>query len=434
MRCKPPLALRLVPFLALLLVAPAQVRAEDAPPILVEVSLVKAAPGRGAKALFGEGRMRGGHALERVDAGRLATALSPGQGLTLVSAPSLVVTAGETATVEVKSQQSYVRTYEVERAGDQVIADPLVDTLETDLSLEVRPRLARDGRITLEGRVRYAALAKPIRHQKVVAEGTDHLVEVETPEVLTSDVAFAFTLDDGGRAVVTGLQTLEEETPEAFVLLAVRRVAAEAPPAPPTGEERLLLVEARILDVRPDVAAALLPAPGADGAQVAFLESEDAARLVRRPAAEVEVLTAPRLTVFDGQKANVSILSDVSYVQDFEVEVTPGGQIATPIVATLKEGVVLDVEPSLDAEGHVRLVGTVTLSEVARPIPELKTRIGEQGPEVTIQLPEVRVARSRFEVRLPHGAAALVGGLGAGKLGPRLVLLEARPLTTGTGR
>jgi hypothetical protein len=433
MRQTPALAL-LPALLAALLVGSPPVHAEDAPPILVEVSLVKAAPGRGAKALFGEGRMRGGHALEREDAGRLATALSPGQGLTLVSAPSVVVTAGETATVDVKSQQAYVRTYEVVRAGDVVIADPLVDTLETGLSLEVRPRLARDGRITLEGRVRFAALAKPIPHRKVVAEGTEHLVEVETPEVLTSDIAFAFTLADGGRAVVTGLQTLEQETPEAFVLLAVRRAAGAEAPTPPTGEERLLLVEARILDVRPDVAAALLPSPGADGAQVAFLESEDAARLVRRPAAEVEVLTAPRLTVLDGQRANVSILSDVSYVQDFEVEVTSGGQIATPIVATVKEGVVLDVEPSLDAEGHVRLVATVTVSDVARPIPEMKTRIGEKGPEVTIQLPEVRVARSRFDVRLPHGAAALVGGLGTGKLGPRLVLLEARPLASGTGR
>jgi len=57
------------------------------------------------------------------------------------------------------------------------------------------------------------------------------------------------------------------------------------------------------------------------------------------------IAVAPSLTVANHERANVTVLNQVSYIQDFDVEIAQASQIGDPIVQTLRDGVILDVTP-----------------------------------------------------------------------------------------
>jgi hypothetical protein len=186
------------------------------------------------------------------------------------------------------------------------------------------------------------------------------------------------------------------------------RPAPDAEPLDPNAP--LIELKFRLVDASPAAAERLLALgkAGADG-NVAF----DAARL----AAELETLaasgeatpiTAPHITTLAGQRANVSVLQQIAYVQDYEVE--SGSNVADPIIATLQEGLVLDLLAKPAGSG-VLVDATLTLSDVVRPIPEFKTALAAGGPEVTIQMPEVHVQRTQKKLIAPAASPVLLGSL-----------------------
>ena len=63
----------------------------------------------------------------------------------------------------------------------------------------------------------------------------------------------------------------------------------------------------------------------------------------------VELVTSPRITVYNSARGNLSVLNQVAYVQDFNVEIAQGASIADPIVNVVQDGVVLDVRPVVSA-------------------------------------------------------------------------------------
>src|SRR5688572_16327784 len=56
-----------------------------------------------------------------------------------------------------------------------------------------------------------------------------------------------------------------------------------------------------------------------------------------------EVVLAPRLTAFMGGRARVQVVSQTSYVADFDMEVSNGSTIVDPRVAIAEDGIVLDL-------------------------------------------------------------------------------------------
>jgi hypothetical protein len=64
----------------------------------------------------------------------------------------------------------------------------------------------------------------------------------------------------------------------------------------------------------------------------------------------IEEISAPRLTVYDTQRANVSVMTQNSYVQDFDVEIAQAAAIGDPIVQTIRDGIILDVRPIVSAD------------------------------------------------------------------------------------
>jgi tetratricopeptide (TPR) repeat protein len=125
----------------------------------------------------------------------------------------------------------------------------------------------------------------------------------------------------------------------------------------------------------------------------------------------VELVTSPNITVYNTARGNLSVLNQVAYVQDFNVEIAQAASIADPIVNVVQDGVTLDVRPVVSADRRfITLELRPTIAVLRRPIREVVTTLGSQN-SVTIQLPEVDYQRVRTSIPMPDGGTVLLGGM-----------------------
>ena len=123
-------------------------------------------------------------------------------------------------------------------------------------------------------------------------------------------------------------------------------------------------------------------------------------------------LTAPTITVFNTQRANLTVVNQLSYIQDFDVEVAQTSFIADPIIGVIQDGLTLDVRPTVSNDRHyITLELQPTVAKLSEPIPTFATTLGSSFTPVIIQLPELRLQRARTTVRLPDGGSIVIGGL-----------------------
>lgn len=124
-----------------------------------------------------------------------------------------------------------------------------------------------------------------------------------------------------------------------------------------------------------------------------------------------EVIHAPNLTVYNGQRAHINVLNHISYVKDFEVEIAQGAVIADPIVAILRNGPQLDVRPVVSSDRRfVTMEVRPTLLDLVLPIQIFRTSLAV-GNEVELQLPEMHIQRLRTTVTIPDGSTLMLGGM-----------------------
>jgi len=122
-------------------------------------------------------------------------------------------------------------------------------------------------------------------------------------------------------------------------------------------------------------------------------------------------VVAPRLTAYNGQRANVTVLNQLSYIADFDVEIAQAAQIGDPIVQTLRDGVILDLRPVVSADRRfITMELRPTVAILQRPIRTFQTTLAN-GPPVTIQLPELAIQRVRTTVTMPDGGTLMLGGM-----------------------
>jgi type II secretory pathway component GspD/PulD (secretin) len=127
---------------------------------------------------------------------------------------------------------------------------------------------------------------------------------------------------------------------------------------------------------------------------------------------EGRVLQAPSVTVFNTQRANITLINQLSFIQDFDVEVAQTAFIADPIVGVIQDGLVLDVLPTVSHDRkYVTMQLKPTIATLTRPIPTFTTSLGAFTTPVTIQIPELKVQRAATTVRVPDGGTVLLGGL-----------------------
>lgn len=123
-------------------------------------------------------------------------------------------------------------------------------------------------------------------------------------------------------------------------------------------------------------------------------------------------VSSPILTVYNTQRANCNVVNQVSYIQDFDVDVANSAFIANPNVGILQEGVVLDVTPTISFDRrYITLEVRATVANIQRPIREFSTSLSGLSIPVTFQLPELNVQQANSTVRVPDGGSIILGGL-----------------------
>ncbi len=107
----------------------------------------------------------------------------------------------------------------------------------------------------------------------------------------------------------------------------------------------------------------------------------------------------------NSQRVGLSDVGQVSYVQDYDVEIAQAASIPDPIVLSLREGLVFDVRPTLAGAGDlVVLEVRADTATVHRPLGTIETPVG------TIETPHLELTRIRSTLAVPMGRAVVVGG------------------------
>ncbi|HGY92285.1 MAG TPA: hypothetical protein ENK43_14035 [Planctomycetes bacterium] len=124
------------------------------------------------------------------------------------------------------------------------------------------------------------------------------------------------------------------------------------------------------------------------------------------------VLTAPRLTIYNNQRANLTLVNQVSYVKDYDVEVAQTAFIADPLVDIVQDGLVLDVKPTVSHDRkYVTLEVRPTVAILSRPIQTFSTPLGGLTSNVIIELPEIEYRTAATTVTVPDNGWVVIGGL-----------------------
>ena len=86
----------------------------------------------------------------------------------------------------------------------------------------------------------------------------------------------------------------------------------------------------------------VLSSVGGSTFTLAYLDDLQLSMIVRatEKSLSARTLTAPVITVYNTQRANLTVVNQLSYIQDFDVEVAQTSFIADPVVGVLQEGVV----------------------------------------------------------------------------------------------
>ncbi|MDA1194019.1 MAG: hypothetical protein O2894_02440 [Planctomycetota bacterium] len=249
--------------------------------------------------------------------------------------------------------------------------------------------------------------------------------EEEAPD--PSAAALAEMILDGGAAehdlvtawlVGASRDELRAVFSELRALRAQRSEHAERPDRAPGSETAaggtMVTIEARVIDVPLAAVSDLLGAhrPTADQTVRMLTEAEARALLAALPDRKgARVVTAPRITMHNRQTGNVSVQNQVSYVQDYDIERSGDLVAVDPIIGVLQEGVVLDLRPTVSADGtSVAVSFQGTFAALVRPIATKTLKLGEGIAPVTIQLPELNVARVSATAHVPVGGWVLIGG------------------------
>lgn len=140
------------------------------------------------------------------------------------------------------------------------------------------------------------------------------------------------------------------------------------------------------------------------------LEMNAVLRAVKKTARQ-EVLFAPRITTFNTQRAHISIVQQLSFVRDFDVEVAQSAYIADPVIGTIQSGLVLDVRPTVSNDNkYITLEMRPTFADLVGGVfQEIDTTLGGVGV-VTIQVPELQLQSVETTVRIPDQGTIMLGG------------------------
>ncbi|NUN47481.1 MAG: hypothetical protein HUU15_01460 [Candidatus Brocadiae bacterium] len=130
------------------------------------------------------------------------------------------------------------------------------------------------------------------------------------------------------------------------------------------------------------------------------------------------ILTAPKLTVYNTQRANIFVASQIAYIRDYDIEIAQDAAIADPVVGTFQDGIALDVRPTISADRkYITIEMRPTVAKTVQDITDSfidfiadpERRVITQP--LRIETPILRIQRMRSTVTVPDGGTLLIGGL-----------------------
>src|SRR5205085_2297166 len=150
---------------------------------------------------------------------------------------------------------------------------------------------------------------------------------------------------------------------------------------------------------------------------VTFLDDFTASLFVRATQAEVNStqLTAPRVTLFNGQRAFVLVATQRAYVSDLNPIVGQGAVGFDPVISVVQTGVLLDVQATVSADRkYVTLTLRPQLSNLLQLVPfgiggttiipgGLSAATQPFSAQGIIQQPETQITEVRTTVSVPDG-------------------------------
>jgi len=148
--------------------------------------------------------------------------------------------------------------------------------------------------------------------------------------------------------------------------------------------------------------------------QFAFLDDAQTSlilRAVEKSNRAQEMNTATVLTQ-NTMRAYMTVLNQVTYIQDMDVDVAASAAIADPIVGVVNDGIVIDVRPIISHDRkYITLELQPTVATLLRPIPEFTSSLGGLTTPVTLQLPELSISSAKTNAVVPDGGTVVIAGL-----------------------
>jgi len=176
--------------------------------------------------------------------------------------------------------------------------------------------------------------------------------------------------------------------------------------------------------------------------QVSWLDPFQINAIVRATQEQrsARTVTSPRVTASNGQRVHVSVVTERSYVQDYEL--VSGGtglvvsEVADPVIEKFQDGVVLDVRPVISSDRkYITLDVRPTLASLINGIISTVTislgTLNAAASQVEIDLPEISLQQAFTSVTVPDGGTVLLGGfrsLNEAKYESSIPLLGKLPL------
>lgn len=159
-------------------------------------------------------------------------------------------------------------------------------------------------------------------------------------------------------------------------------------------------------DLRPD------PDDKPAAGSTTFLTDAQYQSLMRIANDHKTIVTAPRITLFNGQRAYVLVQSQRAYVKSLEISKDASGKISySPDIDVVSSGVVFDASATATADRkHVTMVLRPRLSTLValRDVPFPNSPPGEN---LSVQQPDVQISELRTVASVPVGKTLLLRGL-----------------------
>jgi type II secretory pathway component GspD/PulD (secretin) len=126
----------------------------------------------------------------------------------------------------------------------------------------------------------------------------------------------------------------------------------------------------------------------------------------------VQELTSTSLSAQNTLRAYATMLNQITYVQDFDVEVALASFIADPVIGVISDGIVLDVRPTISqSRKYITLELRPTIATIVQPITEFTSSLAALTVPITVQLPELQISSANTTVVVPDGGTVVIGGL-----------------------